>query len=148
MKRIAWFLVLFCAVYAAAVILPAVIFAGQEGGAAAAPAEGQFGVQVVINYLAMLAIQWAKKNKSVALGWIGANTPWASRVAAGVAAAAAAAGITGTFEGGVLTVSGLTLAGVGHFLLHYGQNWVGIKVLYKFLNPSAPAWDGQDRRTG
>lgn len=146
MKRIALFGMFFCLVYALAAFLPAVIFAQAGSSPQDAGAAGQLSTQVVINYLAVIVIQWAKKNRSALTSWIGLNTPWVSRTAAAIAAAATAAGISGSFEAGVLTVQGLTVMGALHFGGYFLQNWAGMKIIYKVMHPSGPAWDGETER--
>lgn len=98
--------------------------------------------QLVINYLAMMFIQFVKTNKAPFLSWINTSRPNLTRFVAALISSVTAAGIhfrfspdaamSGTY---VFTVSGLTAIALAHFLKDVLQNYLGIKMFYKVLRP-------------
>lgn len=83
--------------------------------------------EVLANVGSALAIvpglEWAKRQTAPWLAWINVHTaPYISIFVA----AAAAAGIHGTFDSnaGVLTITGLTLTGIAVALFEIGKQWL------------------------
>lgn len=75
------------------------------------------GDNVVIAIIASYLIQWFKDSRAKWLQWLTSEHPEVLRAFAAFVAALSTAGIYYTFEGGVLTISGLTIDNVVGFAI-------------------------------
>lgn len=92
--------------------------------------------QLLMNYLTVELIQWAKNSTHPLLGWVSSHSSRINKIIAAIAAALTAAGISWHYSGGALTIENLTagtLLAAGVALL---KNWIGLKLIYKVLYPA------------
>ncbi|TXH54872.1 MAG: hypothetical protein E6Q97_09965 [Desulfurellales bacterium] len=93
---------------------------------------------IAINAIVVWLIQQMKK--SDALGFIGDNTPNATRLISAIGASLTAAGMSWTWnaDGGVLTITGISAASVAVFGWSVAKNYLFQHVIYKaaFKEPS------------
>lgn len=87
--------------------------------------------QLGIAALVSLLIEWAKNSRLPWLGWINHRTALISRLLSMIAAAATAAGLAYTFDGGVLTVSGITAWSVLLFFYEAAKQFALQEVAYR-----------------
>jgi hypothetical protein len=89
--------------------------------------------QATIAVITTYALQWLKTRKW--FPWITTETQRLNRILGFVVAFAASIGVVATFDhtAGVLTITGLTLAGLGHGLARFIQQWCMQQVAYKNL---------------
>lgn len=87
--------------------------------------------QVTLAVITTYAIQLVKKSKW--FPWLTVETQKANRIVGVIVAFGASIGVVATFDhtAGVLTITGLTLAGLGHGLARFVQQWVFQQVAYK-----------------
>lgn len=91
----------------------------------------QLPYQVVLSALMVWLLQFMKKSSLVP--WLSAETPKLNRAAAVVTSLGTALGIHITFSAdqGVLMITGLTLAGIGHFAWQWLVSFVSQQVLFQ-----------------
>lgn len=79
----------------------------------------QFLTQVKVSGVVSFLLQRLKLNGSKWTSWITRETPWVSRIVAGLSALATAANITRSWNGvtGTIVISGLTLTNLAHGLV-------------------------------
>jgi hypothetical protein len=97
--------------------------------------------QLTIAAITTYAFQILKKSKW--FPWLTVESQKLNYVVGVLVAFGASIGVVATFDhtAGVLTVTGLTVAGVGHGLARFVQQWVFQQVAYK--NLIAPPMPGQ-----
>lgn len=100
--------------------------------------------QAVLNLLAVTVIQWMKTNKSGLFSWINITTPRLTKLVSLIIATATAAGLHFHYNptGGVITISGVTFAILLHMVKDVLQNYYGIQLGYRFLQPDEYAPKG------
>lgn len=89
--------------------------------------------QVTLAVITTYLFQWFKKSKW--FPWLTVETQKVNRIAGFVIAFGASIGVVATFDhtAGVLTITGLTLQGLGHGMARFIQQWVFQQVAYKNL---------------
>lgn len=87
--------------------------------------------QVTLSAVVVVIIQWLKN--SPWFPWLNAQSEKAKHVAAVLGALLTAVGVHYTYDAsiGTLTITGLTLAGVGHGAWHVLQSYAFQETLYK-----------------
>jgi hypothetical protein len=97
--------------------------------------------QVTLSAVVVVVLQWLKR--SPWFPWLTDRTEKAKHVAAVLGAAATAVGVHYTYDAsiGTLTITGVTLAGIGHGAWHWLQSYAFQESLYKgvFRDPKHPA---------
>ncbi len=68
--------------------------------------------QLTIPGLVAFVIQILKTSNHPWLAWITKDTPWVTRIVAAVAAAGTAVGLSWTYTGGTLTITGIGLVSI------------------------------------
>lgn len=85
-------------------------------------------------------IEKMKNSKSFVFRWIDHNTPWVSRMVAGVGAVLTAGGVSWTFDHstGIATISGLSAMGILTALYHVAENFLIQHGWYKSVFQTEP----------
>lgn len=89
--------------------------------------------QATIAVITTYVFQWIKKSSW--FPWLTMNSQKLNRILGVVVAFAASIGVVATFDhtAGVLTVTGLTMAGLGHGVARFIQQWVMQQTAYKVV---------------
>ena len=87
--------------------------------------------QIPIAVISTLVLQWLKKSRW--FPWLTVESQKLNRIAGVVIAFAASIGVVATFDhtAGVLTITGLTLAGLGHGIARFIQQWSYQQAAYR-----------------
>lgn len=101
----------------------------------------QFITSAKVSGFVVWAIEKLKTSQIPWLNWINHNTAWVNRIVATVGAIATASGVSYTYDHtlGIITITGLTAAGMGTALWHVAQNYLMQHGWYKavFETPAA-----------
>jgi hypothetical protein len=99
----------------------------------------QLSAQVVISAVVVWALQLAKKSPLVP--WLNTETAKLNRMVAVAASLFSSVGIHFTYSvtQGVLTITGLTLAGVGAFFWHWLTSFVSQQLIFQTAVNKTPA---------
>jgi hypothetical protein len=98
-------------------------------------------MELVVNWIIVMAINWMKGSEQPFFAWISRNTPMVSRVTSIVFATIASAGFTLTYDqvSGALTIGGLSVHGVVVFITLTMQNIAAQHVIHKITRDKQPA---------
>jgi hypothetical protein len=89
----------------------------------------EFGTSALVGYIVSAGLERLK-----AASWfpyLTARTASLNRIVSIVLAAGSVAGIQAAYDGGTLTISGLTLSGILTAVIEVGRQWVMQQIIYR-----------------